>query len=99
MAHVPSLLPGAPVLDDYAYIRFLTRSRLAWEYLRRNSDYRRDWRIAAPGQPFYIRMSDDTVLLRARRRFLRAEAWGLCTFRRSGRKRARGGGLLAGRGL
>jgi len=73
----------APQLSDYDYVRLLTRSRVAWEYLRRNPDYRSDWRTSAPGRPRPIHLTDDTVLLRARRRFLRAEAWGLCTFRRS----------------
>lgn len=74
---------GAPRLSDYDYVRMLTRSRVAWEYLRRNPDYRRDWRASKPGRPRPIRLRNDTVLLRARRRFLRAEAWGLYTFRRS----------------
>lgn len=74
---------STPRLSDYDYVRFLTRSRVAWEYLRRNPDYRRDWHVCAPGRPQPIRLNDETVLLRAQRRFLRAEAWGLCTFRRS----------------
>lgn len=72
-----------PRLSDYDHLRFLSRSRVAWEYLRRNPDYRRDWRLCAPGRPRPIPLADDTVLLRARRRFARAEAWGLCSFRRS----------------
>ena len=68
-------------LSDYDHVRLLTRSRVSWEYLRRNPEYRSDWRLSAPGRPRPIRLIDDTVLLRARRRFLRAEAWGLCTFR------------------
>ena len=75
--------PGAPHLGAYDHVRLLTRSRVAWEYLRRNSEYRSDWRISAPGHPQPIPLTGGTVLLRARRRFLRAEAWGLCTFRRS----------------
>lgn len=71
----------APKLSDYNYIRFLTRSRVAWEYLRRNPDYRRDWRLSAPGRPNPIDLIDGTILLRARRRFARAEAWGLYIFR------------------
>lgn len=74
---------GVPHLIDYDYVRLLTRSRVAWEYLRRNLEYRSDWRISAPGRPRPVHLTDDTVLLRVRRRFLRAEAWGLCTFRRS----------------
>lgn len=75
-------------LSDYDHVRILTRSRVAWEYLRRNPDYRRDWRVSAPGRPRPISLNDGTVLLRVRRRFLRAEAWGLCTFRRPGRNGA-----------
>lgn len=74
---------SAPHLSDYDYVRLLTRSQTAWEYLRRNPGYRSDWRTSGPGRPRPIHLTDDTVLLRARRRFLRAEAWGLCTFRRS----------------
>ena len=69
-------------LNDYDYVRVLTRSRVAWEYLRRNLEYQSDWRISAPGRPRPLDLTDDTVLLRAQRRFLRAEAWGLCTCRR-----------------
>lgn len=75
--------PGAPNLSDYDQVRLMTRSRVAWEYLRRNSDYRSDWRISASKQPRPIRITDGTVVLRAQRRFPRAEAWGLYTFRRS----------------
>lgn len=74
---------GAQRLSDYDYVRFLTRSRMAWEYLRRNADYRRDWRLSAPGRPTPLHLNDGTIMLRLRRRFARAEAWGLCLFRRS----------------
>lgn len=78
-----SLMSGGLRLSDYDYVRLLTRSRVAWEYLRRNPDFGRDWHLSKPGQPIPVRLLNDTTLLRARRRFLRAEAWGLCTFRRS----------------
>lgn len=73
---------GGPCLDDYDHIRLLPRSRLAWEYLRRNPDYRRDWRIWAAGRPRAVRLTTGTSLIRARRRFRRAEGWGLLFFRR-----------------
>lgn len=79
---IPSTM-RAQRLADYNYVRVLTRSRVAWEYLRRNFEYQSDWRISAPGRPRPLDLTDDTVLLRAQGRFLRAEAWGLCTFRRS----------------
>lgn len=82
MAYATPLTAGVRRLSDYDNIRLLTRSRIAWEYLRRNSGYVSDWRLSKPGRPQPIRLTDKTVLLRARRRFLRAEAWGLCTFRR-----------------
>jgi len=81
MPHLFDTTPQRP--EAYNYIRLLTRSRLAWEYLRRNEGYARDWRISAAGRPRPIRLTTGTTLLRARRRFLRAEAWGLCSFRRS----------------
>ena len=76
-----SSAPSTLRLSDYDYVRFLTRSRMAWEYLRRNSDYQSDWRSSAPGRPQPTQLIDGTVLLRARRRFMHAETWGLCTFR------------------
>lgn len=74
---------GAPLLSDYDHLRLLARSRVAWEYLRRNPEYQSDWRSSVPGRPRPVPLTDGTILLRARRRFLRAEAWGLYTFRRS----------------
>ncbi|MHA1599424.1 MAG: transcriptional regulator domain-containing protein [Alphaproteobacteria bacterium] len=76
-------VPGAPHLRDYIHVRLLTRSRVAWEYLRRNPDYQRDWRIFAPNHPRPTRMTDGTFVLQARQRVMRAEAWGLYSFRRS----------------
>jgi len=72
-----------PRLEDYEYLRFLTPSRLAWEYLRRNSEYCRDWRISTPGRPQPRLLKTGVTLLQARRRFLTAEAWGLWLFCRS----------------
>lgn len=80
----PTSIAGTKVpLADYDYVRDMARSQIAWEYLRRNPDYQRDWRISAPGRPRPIRLTNGVSLLRARRRFIRAEAWGLCSFRRS----------------
>ena len=73
---------GRSRLSDYDYVRTLTRSRIAWEYLRRHPDYRRDWHNSAPRRPRPVLLSDGTVLLQAQRRFRRAEAWGLYGFRR-----------------
>ena len=71
------------LLSNYNYLRFLTRSRVAWEYLRRNSDYRLDWYGSRAGRNKPVRLIDGTQLLRIRRSFVRAEAWGLHMFRQS----------------
>ncbi|WP_212459994.1 DUF2285 domain-containing protein [Bradyrhizobium manausense] len=52
----------------------------AWEFLRRNADYIADWRCSGPMHLPCIRLHDGTKLLRLRRRFPRAEKWGLYAF-------------------
>lgn len=52
----------------------------AWEFLRRNADYIADWRSSLPQHLPCITLSDGTRLLRLRRRFPRAEKWGLYAF-------------------
>jgi hypothetical protein len=52
----------------------------AWEFLRRNEDYIADWRGSVPRNLPYVTLSDGTKLLRLRRRFPRAERWGLYAF-------------------
>ncbi|MGH6707974.1 MAG: DNA -binding domain-containing protein [Bradyrhizobium sp.] len=52
----------------------------AWEFLRRNPDYATDWRCSVPRRIPHITLSDGTKLLRLRRRFPRAERWGLYAF-------------------
>lgn len=52
----------------------------AWEFLRRNEDYIADWRCAVPRHLPYVTLGDGTKLLRLRRRFPRAEQWGLYAF-------------------
>jgi hypothetical protein len=52
----------------------------AWEFLRRNQDYVADWRSSVPRHLPYVTLQDGTRLLRLRRRFPRAEKWGLHTF-------------------
>ena len=52
----------------------------AWEFLRRNQDYIADWRCSVPRNLPYVRLKDGTQLLRLRRRFPRAEQWGLHAF-------------------
>jgi hypothetical protein len=52
----------------------------AWEFLRRNPDYRRDWQASVPRRLSYVTLKDGTRLLRLRRRYPRAERWGLYAF-------------------
>ena len=52
----------------------------AWEFLRRNQDYIADWRSSVPRNLPYVTLKDGTQLLRLRRRFPRAERWGLHAF-------------------
>jgi hypothetical protein len=52
----------------------------AWEFLRRNRDYRAAWRSSVPHRLPCITLKDGTRVLRLRRRFPRAEQWGLYAF-------------------
>jgi hypothetical protein len=52
----------------------------AWEFLRRNQDFIADWRSSVPRHLPYVTLKDGTRLLRLRRRFPRAEKWGLHAF-------------------
>ena len=78
-----SCADGPWSLRLYDYVQRLSRSRIAWEYLRRNPDYRRDWLNSTWGRAAPVALASGALLLRLRRRFERAESWGLCSFRRS----------------
>lgn len=67
-------------LDDYDYAKELALSGWAWEYLRRNTMYQRDFRIHRAGRPVAIQHVSGARLYRLRRRFLAAEHWGLKLF-------------------
>jgi hypothetical protein len=67
-------------LDSYAYTRGLDHTDWAWEFLRRNEDYQRDFRINRAGHPVPIKHISGAVVLRLRRRVLDAEKWGLHCF-------------------
>ena len=58
----------------------LDMSDWAWEFLRRNPAYRSDWRGSVPRRPPVVTLRDGTRLLRLRRRYPRAERWGLFAF-------------------
>jgi hypothetical protein len=73
--------PDWPIdLTRYAYVLNLCRSDLAWEFLRRNPAYQRDYRLSrrGPGRP--RRLGSGQYLTRLRRRSLRCSAWGLDPF-------------------
>jgi len=68
-------------LSAYDYISGLPGRALNWEFIRRNPDYRRDWRINRAGRAKPVQLRTGTVLIRIRRRFRLAETWGLHFFR------------------
>ena len=67
-------------IEDYAYTRALDGTGWAWEFLRRNEDYCRDYRMNRAGHPVAIRHVSGATLYRPQRRFLAAEVWGLSLF-------------------
>jgi len=52
----------------------------AWEYLRRNRDYARDFHSSLAGRARPIPLNTGAVLIRKRRRWRDAERWGLLCF-------------------
>lgn len=67
-------------LEDYAYTGGLDGPGWAWEFLRRNERFLRDCRLSNAGLPVEVNHVSGAIYLRPRRRFLRAEAWGLMLF-------------------
>ena len=67
-------------LEDYAYAECLDRHGWAWEFLRLNPDYQRDFRTNKAGTPTAIKHHSGAVYYRLRRKFLAAERWGLMMF-------------------
>jgi hypothetical protein len=67
-------------LDDYAYTLGLDGPGWAWEFLRRNDKFLIECRSSRAGLPVQIKHTSGTIYLRPRRKFLRAEAWGLMLF-------------------
>ena len=82
-----------PDITDYDSIVHLPPPSIAWEYLRRNPAYRRDWENA--DRPHRTALHDGIVLIEAPGPSPAAGAWGLEVFFRSGRGRPRRAGLLA----
>jgi Uncharacterized conserved protein (DUF2285)/Family of unknown function (DUF6499) len=65
---------------DYAYARELDGPGWAWEFVRRNEDFRRDCGVNRAGFPVAIGHVSGATVYRPQRRFLAAETWGLVLF-------------------
>ncbi|HET6928531.1 MAG TPA: DUF6499 domain-containing protein, partial [Hyphomicrobiaceae bacterium] len=64
-------------LARYAYVLNVSDSDLAWEFLRRNFDYQRDYRLCRRGAERPRRLGSGQYLTRLRRRSPQCERWGL----------------------
>lgn len=71
---------NGPAMRDRKATETYDPSDWAWEFLRRNPDYRTGWRSAVPRRLPHVTLSDGTQMLRLRRRYPRAEQWGLYAF-------------------
>ena len=73
-----------PDIGDYDYALSLCPSDLAWEFLRRNPDYQRDYRLSRRGSRQTRRLKWGHQLTRVRRYTRRSILWDLHPFCRSG---------------
>jgi hypothetical protein len=73
------LRSSTPEANNRAYQAF-DPTDWAWEFLRRNAGYQADWRAGTPRSFRCVQLRDGTALLRLRRRYPRAERWGLYAF-------------------
>src|SRR5262245_30561602 len=62
----------------YAYVLNLCPSDLAWEFLRRNPCYQRDYQLSRRGPDRPYHMGRDRWLTRLRRNPPQCDRWGLC---------------------
>jgi Uncharacterized conserved protein (DUF2285)/Family of unknown function (DUF6499) len=67
-------------LDDYAYTKGLDGPGWAWEFLRRNEKFLRDFRLNRAGHPTATLHVSGATVFRLRRKFVAAEKWGLSFF-------------------
>ncbi len=72
--------PLHSILDRYEYTRTLSRSRWAWEFLRRNEDFRAEARAHRPEEISVRTACNGITLLRPRTDQMAAERWGLAFF-------------------
>ena len=68
-------------LHAYEYLRGAAMPDWAWEYLRRNPDYRSKALLHHRRGVARRRLAAGTLLTRLRARHIHAEDWGLCSFR------------------
>jgi hypothetical protein len=66
--------------SNYSYLRELSRPGFAWEFLRRNADYQRDWNIHRTAAPRRNVSREGIEFFLLNRRFWQAERWGLRAF-------------------
>jgi hypothetical protein len=78
MSNCPVLLQS--VLDRYEYTRTLSRSRWAWEFLRRNQDFLTEAALHGPNEVSVRTACHGITLLRPRADQMAAERWGLAFF-------------------
>jgi hypothetical protein len=76
--------PWPPKLAYYDYLCDASNLDWAWEFLRRNPRYQCQYKIYQLFAERPVRHVTGIHLTRTRRRCHRAEAWELCSFRRSG---------------
>ena len=69
-----------PSIAAYDYALALSPSDLAWEFLRRNAQYQRAYRLSRRRSERPGRLRSGHLFVRMRRRTVRSMAWGLSTF-------------------
>lgn len=75
----PSQIFGSSKLD-YAYAHGLSKQEWAWEFLRRNQDYRRDYVTSRARLSSIAYLSNNIPLMRPRGHQSDAQKWGLACF-------------------
>ena len=78
MSKCPVLLQS--VLDRYDYTRTLSRSRWAWEFLRRNQDFLEEAALHGADKVSVRTACHGIILIRPRTDQMAAERWGLAFF-------------------
>lgn len=74
---------------SYDYTLLLSKPDWAWEFMRRNPDYKTDWSaLIRQGSPQSEQAQGSTRIISLRRSHAGAAKWGLIAFRRSGPDRA-----------